>query len=212
MTDLMDEIGEDLRQQQLKLFWQENRNWIIGGIILAIVTTAALSFWRTHQYNKNVTETSALLQVAKEADAEKIADLAKSSDKEHAALAQFTAAGLYLQQGKKSEAAQLYAQIEKTRGLDRLYRDLAALYAVRLDLETGDAQALHKKLDDLTDDGNPWRFTALETRALLFAREGKKEEAVEALSAIASSADAPPDARTRASTLRELYLGEQGSN
>lgn len=208
MADLMDEIGEDLREQQLKAFWKENGAWIIGGIILAIVATGALSFWRTYQHGKDVEATASLIAAARGADASKIAEFSKTTDKDHAAIAKFLAAGAYLQQGKASEAAGLYAEIEATSGIDRMYRDLAALYAVRLNLETGDAADLHKKLDKLTDRDNTWYFTALETRALLFAREGKNREAAETFSKISGDAAAPQEAKTRAFTMRELYLGD----
>lgn len=208
MADLMDEIGDDLRQQQLKAFWKENGAWIVGGILLAIVATGALSFWRTYQHGKNVEATAGLISAVRGADAEKIAEFSQTTDKDHAVLAKFIAAGGFLQQGKASEAAQLYAEIENTSGIDRRYRDLAALYAVRLNLETGDAAELHKKLDKLTDRDNTWYFTALETRALLFAREGKNREAAETFSKISGDAAAPQEAKTRAFTMRELYLGE----
>jgi hypothetical protein len=123
-------------------------------------------------------------------------------------IAKFIAAGAYLQQDKASEAAGLYADIENTSGVDRMYRDLAALYAVRLNLETGDAAEMHKKLDKFADRKNTWYFTALETRALLYAREGKSKEAAETFSKISGDAAAPPEAKTRAFTMRELYLGE----
>ena len=208
MSDLMDEIGEDLRQQQLKAFWKENGAWIIGGVILAIVATAGMSFWREYQLQKNLDATSAFLTVVNQADAEKISAFADTTDKNHAATAQFIAAGLLLQQGKKDEAATLYAKIEKLSGLDSVYRDLATLYGVRIALDKGgDAAPLQMTLEKLSSKKSAWRYSALETQALLFARDGKSEEAIKLLDQISADPEAPADARTRAFTLRELYQG-----
>ena len=41
--EFMHEVHEDLRQQQLKEFWRENGNWIIGGALLAVVMTAGMA-------------------------------------------------------------------------------------------------------------------------------------------------------------------------
>lgn len=208
MADLMDEVGDDLRQQELKAFWQENKAWVIGGVIAAILATGAMSFWRNYEYKQNVASTTALLEAAKLSDVEKISAFAKSGDKDHAVVARFLAAGLYLQQDNKDMARALYADIEKTSGIDAAYRDLAALYGVRLDLESGDPDALHKRIDKLTGKNDVWRFSAMEAKALLFAREGKMKEAATLMEKISGDAQAPSDVRTRASTLRELYLGE----
>lgn len=207
MADLMDDIGEDLRREQLKKFWKENGNWIVGGVLLAILATGAMSFWRNHEYQENLVATTELLSVAHQSDAGKLAAFAQKSDKDHATVAQFLAAGLYQQGGDKNKAAEIYAEIEKTAGVDRVYRDLAALYGVLLELETGDLAVLHKTLDRLTGDENVWRFTALEAKALLFARQGQADKAAEILMRISGDAAAPADARTRAYTLHELYAG-----
>lgn len=207
MANMMDEVGEDLRREELKKFWEENRNWIVGGILLAVAGTAAMSFWRNHEYSENLAATSELLAITRQADAGKLAAFAERSDEDHAAVAQFLAAGLYQQQGDKAKAAAIYAEIEKTAGIDRVYRDLALLYGALMDIETGDPALLHKKLDRLTGDKNIWRFTALEAKALLFAREGNTGAAADILTRISGDAAAPADARTRAYTLRELYAG-----
>ncbi len=206
MSDLMQEIGEDLRQQQLKAFWKENGSWIIGGVLLAIVATAVMSFWREHKLQADVESTAQMLSIVREADAAKLTAFADKADKDHAVTAQFIAAGMLMQQGKKDEAAALYAKIENASGVDRVYRDLGALYAARIELDNGvDAATVQKKLEKLTDKKNTWRFSAMETQALLHAREGRSEEAIKVLDAIAADTGAPADVRSRAMTLRELY-------
>jgi hypothetical protein len=207
MSSIMDEISDDLRQQQLKEFWRENGNWIIGGAILAVVMTGATVFWRGYQADQNRAETGALLSVARLADTEKLAEFAKDTDRDHAMMARFAAAALEARQGNADKAAALYNEIAGTKFIDGSWRDLAKLLAVGQRLEKDDPSKLHADLNDLTGKKSTWRFSALEMQALVYAREKKYAQAVESLTAIVANAKAPADVRTRAATLRQLYLG-----
>ena len=66
--DVMRQIQDDMREERLKAFWIENRAWIVGGIILAIVMTAALSYWRQHTLNRDAQATYELFNAMDAAD------------------------------------------------------------------------------------------------------------------------------------------------
>jgi hypothetical protein len=205
MSDVMREIDDDMRQQRLRAFWAENRAWIIGGIVLAIVMTAALSFWRQHTINRNAQATYALFSAMDRSDAETLEALATGKGA-HGALAAFLAAGLHAQNGESEEAAALYDRIAATRGLEPVYRDLATLLSVSHRLDAGDARKLHATLKPLTAPKSVWRSSALELQALLYARENNMAEAAAALTLLIGDDSAPAEARARAATLRALYL------
>lgn len=206
MSNIMDEVSDDIRQQQLKDFWRENGSWIIAAAILAVVMTGAMAFGRGYQASQNMKETGALIQVINTADPEALQKYADDAKTAHAAMAEFAAAASYVQRGEHDKAAAIYQKISKTRLLDSNWRDLAALLAVAQQLDTGKPEDLHARLDDLTGKNDTWRFSALEMQALLYARENKMNEAAESLQKIVASANAPDDVRTRAATLHQLYL------
>ncbi len=205
MSDLINEVDDDMRRQQLDKFWLENKNWIIGGIILAIVTTAGLTWWRTWDFQRNVTQTQELRQIVDKDNAASLTAYAKESDRNHAALAKLMAAGMLSRDGKTDEAAKIYDDLGGTLGADSTLRDLAKLQSIGLRLNRDDAKKLHKELEDISGDHDAFRYSALEMDALLYARENKLQEAIERLTKITSGSDAPDDVRTRAVTLRELY-------
>ncbi|MDP2205095.1 MAG: tetratricopeptide repeat protein [Alphaproteobacteria bacterium] len=211
MSDVMREIDDDMRQQRLRDFWVENRAWIIGGIVLAIVMTAGLSFWRQHTLNRNAQATYELFSAMDRADEAALGALAETGKGSHGALAAFLAAGIHAQKGESAEAAVVYDRIATTRGLDRVYRDLATLLSVSHRIDAGDAQQLHAALKPLTSAKNIWRFSALELQALLFARENKMADAAAALTTLIGDDAAPAEVRARATTLRALYLEAAGS-
>lgn len=206
MSDVMREIDDDMRQQRLREFWVENRAWIIGGIILAIVMTAGMSYWRQQTMTRNAQATYELFSAMDRADETALAALAESGKGAHGALAAFLSAGIHAQKGDNAAAAAVYDRIAATRGLDQTYRDLATLLAVSHRLDTEETQKLHTALKPLTAQKSVWRFSALELQALLFAREGKMTEAAAALGTLTADADAPDEVRARATTLRALYL------
>ncbi len=47
MTEIFDEISDDLRSEKLNQFWKENGAWIIGGALGAVLLTGSLTLWRT---------------------------------------------------------------------------------------------------------------------------------------------------------------------
>jgi len=206
MADVFDEISDDLRREKLNQFWKENGAWIIGGIIAAVFLTAFLSFWRQWEYRQAAAATTELVRLVTSADPARLENFAKASDKNHATAARFLAAGNYLEHGDKDHATALYNDIAATFGIDAAYRDLARLLSVVQRLDGGDPEKLKKELSGLSGDKNPWRYTARELEALLAARQGQAQEAVAALTKITADPLAPPEARTRAFTLRELYI------
>lgn len=209
MSDLMNEVESDLRHQKLVAFWKENGPWIIGGAIMAVVMTGIMVFWQGHKAEKNTEATKALLTAMTTGDAQKISAYAEAANKNHAAVARFAAAARFLEMGDKAKAEEIYNEIRDMSGVDRTWKDLAALLSIRNKFETAAAKELHKDLGKLTKKNGAFRFSALEMEALLYAREGDHEKAAAILAEISASTNAPADVRTRAFTLRELYLGSK---
>ena len=205
--NIVEEINEDLRRQQLEQFWKENGAWIIGGVILAVIFTAGMTWWRAHTYERNLQQTSEMIDIINTSDVDKLTAFADRSDKDHAVIARFAAAAVYAKRSDTEKAVSIYKSIENTSGVDSMYRDLALLLSAGQRLQSADPAQLHKELGGLTKPGNAWRFSALELEALLYAREHKLKEAADDLAEITTAADAPQDVRMRASTLREFYIG-----
>lgn len=207
MSDILREVDDDLRRQQLHSFWEENRMWIIGGIALAIVSTGSLTFWRGHMRQENIAATAQLMTAMDTPAAiEQLgSDPAQLGSGAHEALARLAAADRHLARGEKDKALALYDALAADRSAPEVLRDLGRLYAAGQRLETAPAEQLEKELTPLTRAKAPWRFTALEMLALLHAREGRLQDAAEKLAQISGDPMAPQDARTRAFTLHELY-------
>lgn len=208
MSDILHEISDDLRQMQLKAFWRDNGNWIIGGALLAVILTASMTFWRSYQADHNEAYTAALVKVLKTGDTEQILAEANKTGKSQAVVARFAAAGIHVKKGETDKAIAIYRDIRDMKRIDRDWRELAAVFEAAQTLEKADPAELHKLLKDATDKKATWRFSALELDALVYAREGKMKEAVDALEKIIGDKNVPSEIRARAITLRDIYAGE----
>jgi hypothetical protein len=214
MSDLLDEVSEELRRKRLEAFWQENGAWIVAGVILSILCTAGLSFWRAHEYKADMAQTTQLLTVEDTAGKDlpqALEKFAAAAGKNHAVVARLSAAAVYAQRGEQDKAVAIYKEIENTGGIDRALRDLATVLRLQRELDKGDPATLRRELEPLTRKNAVWRYTALEMLALLDAREGDMKDAAKVLAEITTAADAPDDVRARAMTMRELYLGAAGN-
>ncbi|CCC98577.1 hypothetical protein [Azospirillum baldaniorum] len=122
-----------------------------------------------------------------------------------AALAQLNAAALLAREGKTAEAVAVYDTLSNNAGAAAVYRELAALLSVMHQLDSGDPAQLQARLQPLTADANPWRFSAREMSAVLAARAGDKERARTLFQQLADDSQAPAGVRSRAADLATLY-------
>ena len=212
MSDIFDEISDDLRQQKLNQFWKENGAWIIGGAIGAIVLTGVLTFWRQYTYERDLKQTTQLVRLAKAADLPKLQSFAADTSKNHAMMARFMIADSYLAKKEKDKALALYNDIANTSGLDKTWRDLARLHSISLRLEKDAPETLSKELAAISDDDDVWRYSAREMQALLEARQGQMQKASDILGGIAADPQAPDDMRQRAFSLRQIYIADAKAN
>lgn len=208
MADVFDEIEDDLRQEKLKAFWRENGSWIIGSAIAAVVMTAALVFWRDWTQRQNERETAALIEVVEKKDIAAFDAYMETAGKNHAVLAQFSAAALALEKGDQAKALAIYETVSTLRGVDKIWRDLALLLSLSERLSTADPALLKKEIAGLTAEKNVWRHSARELQGLLAAREGDFKAAADVMAELSGDAAAPEDLRRRAFTFHELYAAE----
>ena len=208
MSDILDELNDDLRQEKLEKFWKENGRTLIAAVLFVIITTGVTSYWMKHQNQENIEQTAMLLEAKEAGNVENLLSYAGSANKKHAVLAKFVAAEMLDEQGKEEDALSLFNEISKTKGLSPVYKDLAKLSSITRRMETEDSKALIDELDVLTRKKGALRFSAWEMQALLSAKEGKFKEAVSYLEQILNESAIPQGIKSRALSLRGLYISQ----
>jgi hypothetical protein len=210
VSELFDEVDEDVRRDQLKKLWDQYSIFIVAGAILII---AAVGGWRGYQYveAKKAAEAGAAFDRAvelseqnKHGEAEvafaKLAADAPSGYRTLARLRNAAEAGIRDPQA----AVKLYDDIAADRSVAAPEQDVARLRSAGLLLETAPYDAVLKRLETATSATGTYRHSARELLALSAWKAGNVAATRQWLDLIANDAETPSSLRTRADALQAL--------
>ena len=210
MSELFDEVDEDVRRDQLKKLWDKYSIFIVAAALLII---AAVGGWRGYQYLEAKKAAAAgaafdkaaeLSEQNKHSEAEAaFADLAAKAPSGYRMLARLRAAA---EVGKRDPqaAAKLYDDIAADRSISAPEQDLARVRAAGLLLETSTYPNMLQRLEPATAPGATFRHTARELLALSAWRANDTAAARQWLDLIANDGETPPSLRSRAEALQAL--------
>lgn len=205
--NLFEEVQADLERQKLEALWKQYGLWVIIvalGIVLATASSTAYRSWKT-QRDQHLT---AGLLAASKSDPDlgkSISALQKFADENpgtnHADIAWLHAGALAAEQGDKTKAAGFFDKAANDNTADPAFRQLGDLLSVQVQLDSGDPAALSARLQPLTEERAPWRYSALEEQAYLALRAGDKAKARQIFSDLSQDARAPQSIGARASDI-----------
>jgi hypothetical protein len=217
VTDIFNEVDEEVRREQLKKIWQRYGNYIIAGCLLVIVGVAG---WRGYEWmqSKHATESGAAFE-----QAVTLAESGKTQEAE-AAFAKLGADGTggYRVLSRLREAAELaqadpkaairaYDQIAADRGAGQAIQDLATLRAGYLLVDGTPYADLRNRFEPLTGPERAFRYSARELLALSAWKQGDVSAAKQWTDAIIGDPQTPAGARSRAEVLSQLIAaGSKG--
>jgi hypothetical protein len=210
VSELFDEVDEEVRRDQLKKLWDEYSLYIVAGALLII---AAVGGWRGYQYleAKKAAEASTAFNRAvelseqnKHAEAEAaFADLAARAPSGYRMLARLRAAAEATNRDPKT-AAKMYDDIAADRSVGAETQDLARIRAAELLVDSSGYPDMLARLESSTAPGATFRHTARELLALSAWRTGDTVAARNWLDMIANDGETPPGLRSRAEALQAL--------
>ena len=210
MSELFDEVDEEVRRDQLKKLWDQYSIYIIA---LAILIIAGVGGWRGYQYleAKKAAEAGAAFDKASElaeqnkhAEAEAaFADLATKAPYGYRMLARLRTAAEVAARDKPA-AAKMFDDIAADSSVGASERDIARIRAAQLLLETTTYPNMVQRLEPATAPGATFRHTARELLALSAWRANDATATRQWLDIIANDGDTPPGLRSRAEALQAL--------
>jgi hypothetical protein len=210
VSELFDEVDEDVRRDQLKKLWDRYSIYIIAGALLII---AAVGGWRGYQYleAKKAAEAGAafdkaveLSEANKHTEAEAaFADLAAKGPAGYRILSRLRLASEVANRDPVA-AARMFDDIAADRSIGAPEQDLARVRAAQLLLETSTYPNMLQRLEAATTPGSTFRHTARELLALSAWRANDATAARHWLDMIANDGETPPSLRSRAEALQAL--------
>jgi len=210
VSELFDEVDEEVRRDQLKKLWDQYSIYIIA---LALLIIAGVGGWRGYQYleAKRAAEAGAafdkateLSEANKHAEAEAaFADLAAKAPWGYRILARLRTAAEVANRDKPA-AAKMFDDIAADTSVGAPERDLARIRAAQLLLETTSYPNMLQRLEPATAAGATFRHTARELLALSAWRANDTAATRQWLDLIANDGESPPSLRSRAEALQAL--------
>lgn len=204
MSDLFEEVEEQLRSDRYRTFAGKILPWLLGLVVLALV--AGLGWWgwthlREQAIGKASEQYSAALDAAeqgKTAEALKLfTEVSKSQAKGYRTLALMQLGGLRLEQKDTAGAVKLFDEAAAAAP-GPVLADAARLKSAFALLDTAPAKDVEARLTPLLADGRPYRVQAREALAFTKLNAGDLAGARGDFVVISGMLDAPEGARARA--------------
>ncbi|WP_298163175.1 tetratricopeptide repeat protein [Brevundimonas sp.] len=205
MTDVFEEVEEDIRSERLKRL---ARNWlpIVGGILL-VALVAALAWWGWQSFQTSRAHAGSIayqrgleaLQTGNSAGAETaFAEAEKDGNGAYKALALQQRAGLAVAANRIPDAIKLFDEAAKASG-DPILHDTAVYKSVLLMMDNGATlEELEARLEPLTKEGRPMLPFAQEALGMARLQFNKPAEAREVFVLLTLGQDVPDSVRQRA--------------
>ncbi|WP_426041991.1 tetratricopeptide repeat protein [Brevundimonas sp. TWP2-3-4b1] len=205
MTDVFEEVEEEIRSERLKRL---ARNWlpILGGVLL-VALIAALAWWGWQSFQTSRANAGSIayqrglesLQTGNSAGAETaFAEAEKAGNGAYKALALQQRAGLAVAANRIPDAIQLFDDAAKASG-DPILHDTAVYKSALLMMDNGATlETLEAKLEPLTREGRPMLAFAQEALGMARLQFNKPAEAREVFVLLTLGQDVPDSVRQRA--------------
>jgi hypothetical protein len=210
VTDIFQEVDEEVRREQLKKLWDQYGNYLIAVCVLVVVGVAA---WRGYQWweAKQAAQSGAAFEQAvtlaaagkhQEAEAA-FAKLATDGTAGYRVLARLReAAELSTTDSKGAVAA--YDEIAADKSAGQIIADLAAVRAGFLLVDTAPYSEIRDRLEPLAAADRTFRYSAREILALSAWKANDVTAARQWIDMIMIDPQTPAGTRSRVGVLSEL--------
>jgi len=205
MSDIFEEISQDIKKEKLLGFWKKYQKKISSLLTFVLVAGAILSYWQYRQKEilaeasvDYFTSVSLLSHGYPERALKNLETIPQKSDHAYVELAGLLGAGLLVDQGDVPGAIAAYtALIKKSSSL--IFKHLAILKMSYAKLSLGQTDAVLVDLQPLLHAENPWYFLAMEVKGMALMEQKKIPEARAAFKALQEAGGASETLKMRAS-------------
>ena len=210
MSDIFQEVDEEVRRERLKQLWDRYSGLIIAVVVLIV---AGVGGWRGYQWweAKQAAENGARFETAMsleekgnypEAEAA-FARIAAEGTSGYRILARFQEAA-EIARRDPAAAVRAYDALAGDSGVPVVLQELARIRAGLLLADTASLEDMRARLEPLAAPGRPFRHSARELLALAAWRAGNTDATRRWAEMVTTDPESPPGARTRADMLLAL--------
>jgi hypothetical protein len=213
------EVDEAVRQDRWMKLWKEYGAYIVSAALAIVLGTAAGVLWRNWQESERLAEAARfaeaqqlLHQDAPAQAAEAFTVIAENADGGYAVLAKLRAAEAQAEAGDAVARAAILERLADDQSATPLYRQLAELLALQHDFASLEPASARSRAEPLAEEAAPWRYSALELKALAEIEAGELEAARTTLQNLLGDPQTPPNLSRRAAELMASIGGPTGGD
>ena len=203
MSDIFQEIDEDLRQDKVARLWKAYGKYLVALAVFIILVIASYRFIE-HKNEKNREQTSELYELASEAgrSGDEKAAIELFSDEifdeniGYSIISKLKKAALANSNNDLEGTEIVLKEIITNKDIPLYLRDLA-----RLKLFASDSDNNSSQLEVLIKEEGPWKFLALELKGGVQLEGGNLKEARSIFKELTDDANTPNNLRRRASEI-----------
>ncbi len=205
---IFEEINEELKHDELMSFLKKHSktfSWILAGAVIGIILHSA---WYSQKKQRLELTTTGLFRElytsGKKSDAT-LENLEKNAPSEIVPLISIIRTSRkMLSSNELKKNAEYLLSLSKANGVDIIWKDLALLIYCSYKLESDDA--ILKKLQMLSEENRPFRYSAMEQTAFIYNKMNKKDEALKIISQIIEAKEAPKTLKQRMEKIRSYMI------
>jgi hypothetical protein len=214
VSDIFNEVDEEVRREQLKKLWEHYGAYIVALAVVVVLAVAAWQgyvWWETKKAAESGTAFEAAITLSdegKQQDAQAaFAKLASGGSSGYRILAPLRAAA-ELGRSDPAAAAKIYDELASDSSLGPVLQDFAGVRAGYLLVDTAAYDEMLRRLEPLTAANRPFRHSARALLALSALRAGNAKAVRDWSDMVITDPEAPAGTRNRV----EMYLALVGSD
>ncbi len=209
MSDIFQEVEEDVRRERYEQIWKKYGNYIIAAAAVLVAAVAGYQAWQRYDLTQRQQVSDRFSQATQAAQTGNLpkaetdfAALTKEAPSGYATLSKFQLAGTYLAQGKRDQGVALLRELAASS--DPIISSTARLRLAWTLADASPKPEIVTLLEPLTAADNPWRFAAQEVLAYVDLKGGARDTALAEYQKLSQDAAAPANLRQRAAGLSEF--------
>lgn len=217
MSDVFEEVNEDIRRENMTNLWKKYGPWVIGVCVLIIAAVGGNQFYKNYQISEAVSASNAYdaYLTALNADgatgasgADELATVEKTAHAGYIFLSKMSQADAYASDKNLIEAVKLYDIIAADVNIAQNDRDIATVKSAYLLVDSASLADLKSRLVNINVVENAFRFQARELIGLSAYKHEAYAEAQEIFSSLSQNAQTPNSIRGRAANLISLLASK----
>ncbi len=208
MSDIFNEVDEDVRKDKSLELWNKYGKYVIGASVLLVVVTTAVVGWKNYTLSEARNQGKQFEAAVAFASDKKFdqatsafSALAENGSEGYQALAKLRQASALISAGNGAEALEVYDALAANQDVGKEFSSIAGILAGYYLINNGSSDDVRKRVAGLDAAGTIWAASAKELLALSDLKDGKIDDARKKLTDLGQDATAPQGVKARAQQL-----------